>query len=32
MDGKGKGKSPLGPKPVKEEVIGEVLAQLISYL
>jgi hypothetical protein len=32
MDGKGKGKSPLGSKPVKEEATEEVLAQLISYL
>jgi hypothetical protein len=32
MDGEGKGKSPLGQKPVKEEATGEVLPQLISYL
>jgi hypothetical protein len=32
MDSKDKGKSLLGPKSVKEEATGEVLAQLISYL
>jgi hypothetical protein len=32
MDGKGKGKNSLGPKPVKEEATKEVLAQLIFYL
>jgi hypothetical protein len=32
MDSKGKGKSLLGPKPIKEDATGEVLAQFISYL
>jgi hypothetical protein len=32
MDSKGKGKSPPEPKHTKEEVIGESLALLISYL
>jgi hypothetical protein len=32
MDSKGKGKSPIEPKPTKEEVTGESLALLISYL
>jgi hypothetical protein len=32
MDNKGKGKSPAEPKLAKEEVTGESLALLISYL
>jgi hypothetical protein len=32
MDSKGKGKSPAEPKRAKEEVPGESLALLISYL
>jgi hypothetical protein len=32
MDSKGKGKSPIEPKLAKEEVTGEALALLISYL
>jgi hypothetical protein len=32
MDSKGKGKSPSEPKHTKEEVTGESLALLISYL
>jgi hypothetical protein len=32
MDSKGKGKSPIEPKLVKEEVTSESLALLISYL
>jgi hypothetical protein len=32
MDSKGKGKSPVEPKLTKEEVTGESLALLISYL
>jgi hypothetical protein len=32
MDSKGKGKSPTEPKLFKEEVTGESLALLISYL
>jgi hypothetical protein len=32
MDSKGKGKSPIEPKHTKEEVTGESLALLISYL
>jgi hypothetical protein len=32
MDSKGKGKSPTEPQLVKEEVTGESLALLISYL
>jgi hypothetical protein len=32
MDSKGKGKSPPEPKHTKEEVTGESLALLISYL